>query len=89
VIDVVVGEEHPTDVLRFDDGERVLQPLLAIRRSTGVDDDRFLAADHHGVEIHEQRMTERGLYLVDHENVVGRVSPWAERRWTVQSERMS
>ena len=41
VVDVVVREEDPPHVLRLDEREHVLQPLLAVRRRAGVDDHRL------------------------------------------------
>ena len=79
VVDVVVGEEDPPHVLRLDERERVLQPLLAVRRRAGVDDHRLRAADDHRVQVHEQRLTERRLHLVDHERVGGRPRSAARR----------
>lgn len=49
VIDVIVRYEDPTDVLRFDQREYVLQPLFAICGGAGIDDHRLLAEDHHRI----------------------------------------
>ena len=52
MVAVVVGEEDPADVLGLDDGEHLLQPLLPVHRSAGVDDHGLGAADDHGVHRH-------------------------------------
>src|SRR5205085_4936020 len=69
VVDIVVRQEHPADVLRLDEGEHVTHPLLPVGRSAGVDDDRLLAEDHHRVDVDEQRLAEGFLDLLDHERV--------------------
>ena len=70
VVDIVVRQEDPPDILRLDEREHVLQPLFAVRGSAGVDDHRLLAEDDHRVDVDEQRLAERRLHLMDHERVV-------------------
>ena len=50
VVDVVVGDVYPTDLLRLDDREHILEPLLPVRRRPGVDDDRLGAFDDQRVQ---------------------------------------
>ena len=77
VVDVVVGQEDPPHVLRLDQREHVLQPLLTVRGGAGVDDHRLLAEDHHRVEVDEQRLAQRRLHLMDDVGVLR-----DQRRWT-------
>ncbi len=71
VVDVVVGQEDPADVLGFDEREDVGEPLHPVRRRAGVDDHRLTAEDHHGVDVHRQRLAEGGLHLVHDVGVGG------------------
>jgi hypothetical protein len=50
VVDVVVADEDPADVLRVDEAEHVGQVLLAVGGHAGVDDDGLLRPDHERVE---------------------------------------
>ena len=88
VVDVVVREEDPAHVFGLHEREHVFEPLLAVRGRAGVDDHRLLAQDHHRVDVHEQRLPERRLHLVDHERVV-RDLRRRRRRWSVRSARTS
>ena len=71
VVDVLVGQENPTHIVRFDEREHVVQPCLAVGRCAGIDDDWLAAEDHHRIEVDEQTLPEGGLHLVDHEGVGG------------------
>jgi hypothetical protein len=68
VVDVVVAQEDPTNVLGFDDRPHVAEVLLAQRWDAGVDDDRLAATDDHGVEVDGNFVTLRCLH---HEGVGG------------------
>jgi hypothetical protein len=52
VIAVVVGQEHPTDVLGLDEGEDLREPVLSVHGRAGVDHDGLSAADEHRVRGH-------------------------------------
>ena len=52
MVAVLVREEHPLDVLGVDQAVDLLEPVLAVHRGAGVDDDRLLAEDHHRVHRH-------------------------------------
>ena len=52
VVAVLVGEEHPADVVGVDEAVHHLEPVLAVHRGAGVDDDRLLAEDHQRVHRH-------------------------------------
>ena len=41
VVDVVVADVHPADVLGLDEAEHVGEELLAVLGHAGVDDDRL------------------------------------------------
>jgi hypothetical protein len=45
VVDVVMADEDPADVLRVHEAEDVREVLLAVLRHAGVDDHRLLGAD--------------------------------------------
>ena len=52
VVAVVVGQEHPADVGGVDDRRHGVEPLLAVQRGAGVDDDGLLGEDHQRVHEH-------------------------------------
>ena len=52
MVAVLVGEEHPADVVGVDEAVHHLEPVLAVHRGAGVDDDRLLAEDHQRVDRH-------------------------------------
>ena len=52
MVDVVVAEEDPADILRVDEREDVLEVAVAECGHPGVDQDRFGAPDHHRVQVH-------------------------------------
>lgn len=76
VIDIIVRQEDPADVVGLNKGEHVAQPLLAVGGRAGVDDHRLFAEDHHRIEIDEQWLAERGLHLVDHIGVERDLRRW-------------
>jgi hypothetical protein len=47
VVAVVMGEEHPADVLWLHQGEHLLEPVIAVDGRPCVDDHRLRAADEH------------------------------------------
>jgi len=70
VIDVIVRYEDPPNVLRFNEGEHVFQPLLAICGTARVDDHRLFAENDHRIYVDEQRLSQCFLYLTNHEGVL-------------------
>ena len=47
VVDVVVADEDPLDVLGLDDAEHVVQELVTVLTHPRVDDDRLRGLDDH------------------------------------------
>ncbi len=87
VVDVVVGQVHPSHVLGLDQGEHVLEPLRPVRDRAGVEDHRLRAEDHHGVQVDEQRLAQRLLDRVDHVGVGGDLGGLDADRRAERSER--
>ena len=71
VIDVVVREEDPRTSSGSTSENTSSSHCLRFAGVPGVDDDRLRAEDHHRVDVHVQRLTERGLDLMDHVRVLG------------------
>ena len=69
VVRVVVADEHPAHVVGFDEGEQILEVLLAVRRAAGVDDHRFGSPDHHRVHVDRLRGDSFSDGRLDHERV--------------------
>ena len=69
VVDVVVADEHPADVLGLDEAEHVGQELLAVLGHAGVDDDRLGGADDHRVERHRHGRLALAVVVVDQERL--------------------
>ena len=53
VVAITVAQEDPTDVCRFDDRERVCEPLFPVDGTPGVDDHRLSGGDDHRVDGYE------------------------------------
>jgi hypothetical protein len=71
VIDVVVADEHPADVIGLDDREDVLEELFAVLGHAGVDDDGFCRADDHRVERHQHGRVALAGVIVDDVGLAG------------------
>ena len=69
VVDVVVADEDPADVVGLDEAEHVGQELVAVLGHAGVDDDRLSGPDHHRVEGDGDGGLAFALVVVDQERV--------------------